>query len=246
MCVCVVYDYFFLVCRSDDQSVWSRKASNMIFCILYLVSIHHHHHCHRHCHLCILCILCYDSAFARMPTVINTHEGGRGDGKKGKREWLKEVTQWKKNLRPWPWSRSPASTSGVRSRMALFLLNGSRKSSCIINCAVKSAVRSQYVHQTSNLRTGWIARHITPSAPAWRNRNLVSHEALHRHDQVEAQPDHGPGSEIGTSWKIGVTWSRKRSFKMAAAEFGYLLTKSSFSPSLWHDISISWHGRKEL
>ena len=64
--------------------------------------------------------------------------------------------------------------------------------------------------------------------------------------QVEAQPDYGPGSEIGTGWKIGVTWSRKRSFKMAADELGYLLTKSSFWPSLWHDISISWHGRKEL
>ena len=51
--------------------------------------------------------------------------------------------------------------------------------------------------------------------------------------QVEAQPDCGPGSEIGTGWKVGVTWSRKRSFKMAAAELGYLLTKSSFWPSLW-------------
>ena len=56
--------------------------------------------------------------------------------------------------------------------------------------------------------------------------------------QVEAQPDYGPGSEIGTGWKIGVTWSRKRSFKMAAVELGYLLTKSSFWPSLWHNISI--------
>ena len=64
--------------------------------------------------------------------------------------------------------------------------------------------------------------------------------------QVEAQPDCGLGSEIGTGWKIGVTWSRKRSFKMAAVELGYLLTKSSFWPSLWHDMPISWHGRKKL
>ena len=64
--------------------------------------------------------------------------------------------------------------------------------------------------------------------------------------QVQAQPDCGPGPEIGTGYKIGVTWSRKRSFKMAAAELGYLLTKSPFWLSLWHDISISWHGSKEL
>ena len=63
---------------------------------------------------------------------------------------------------------------------------------------------------------------------------------------VEAQRDCGPGSEIGANWKIGVTWSRKRSFKMAATELGYLLTKSPFWLSLWHDISISWHGGKEL
>ena len=36
--------------------------------------------------------------------------------------------------------------------------------------------------------------------------------------QVEAQLDYGPGSEIGAGWKIGVTWSRKRSFKRAATE----------------------------
>ena len=53
-----------------------------------------------------------------------------------------------------------------------------------------------------------------------------------KYDQVEAQPDYGPGSEIGTGWKIGVKWSRKQSFKMAAAELGYLLTKSSFWLSL--------------
>ena len=66
------------------------------------------------------------------------------------------------------------------------------------------------------------------------------------HEQVEAQRDCGPGSEIGASWIIGVTWSRKRSFKMAATELRYLLTKSPFWLSLWHDISISWHGGKEL
>ena len=64
--------------------------------------------------------------------------------------------------------------------------------------------------------------------------------------QVEAQLDYRPGSEIGVGWKIGVTWSRKRSFKTAATELGYLLTKLSFWLSLWHDISISWHGSKEL
>ena len=64
--------------------------------------------------------------------------------------------------------------------------------------------------------------------------------------QVEAQLDYGPGSEIGAGWKIGVTLSQKRSFKMAATELGYLLTKSPFWLSLWHDISISWHGGKEL
>ena len=36
------------------------------------------------------------------------------------------------------------------------------------------------------------------------------------------------------------------SFKMAAIELGYLLTKSPFWLSLWHDISISWHGGKEM
>ena len=64
--------------------------------------------------------------------------------------------------------------------------------------------------------------------------------------QVEAQLDYGPGSEIGVGWKIGVTWSRKRGFKLAATELGFLLTKSSFGVSLWLDISISWHGGKEL
>ena len=64
--------------------------------------------------------------------------------------------------------------------------------------------------------------------------------------QVEAQLDYRPGSEIGVGWKIGVTWSRKRGFKMAATELGYLLTKLSFWLSLWRDITISWHGGKEL
>ena len=58
--------------------------------------------------------------------------------------------------------------------------------------------------------------------------------------------DYEPGSEIGVGWKIGVTWSRKRGFKMAATEVEYLLSKSSFWLSLWHDISISWHGDKEF
>ena len=65
-------------------------------------------------------------------------------------------------------------------------------------------------------------------------------------DQVEAQLDYGPGSEIRVGWKIGVTWSRKWGFKMAATKLGYLLTKSSFWLSLWYDLSISWHGGKEL
>ena len=46
--------------------------------------------------------------------------------------------------------------------------------------------------------------------------------------------------------EIHVMWSRKRSFKMVATELGYLRTKLSFWLSLWHDISISWHGGKEL
>ena len=63
--------------------------------------------------------------------------------------------------------------------------------------------------------------------------------------QVEAQLDYVPGSEIGVGWKIGVTCSRKRGFKMVATELGYLLTKLSFWLSLWRDISISWHGWKQ-
>ena len=50
--------------------------------------------------------------------------------------------------------------------------------------------------------------------------------------QVEARLDYGPGSEIGAGLKIGVTWSRKQSFKMAAIELGYLLTKSPLRHSL--------------
>ena len=63
--------------------------------------------------------------------------------------------------------------------------------------------------------------------------------------QVEAQPDYGPGSEIGTGGKIGVTWSRKRSFKMEAAELGYLLTKSSFWPRCmtWYINFLAWMQR---
>ena len=38
--------------------------------------------------------------------------------------------------------------------------------------------------------------------------------------ESEAQLDYRPGSEIGVGWKIGVTWSRKRSFKTAATELG--------------------------
>ena len=41
--------------------------------------------------------------------------------------------------------------------------------------------------------------------------------------QVEAQLHYRPGSEIGVGWKIGVTGSRKRSFKMAVTELGYLI-----------------------
>ena len=56
--------------------------------------------------------------------------------------------------------------------------------------------------------------------------------------------DYGPGSEIGVGWKIGVTWSRKRGFKMAATELGYLLTKLSFWLSLWRDINfLAWRQR---
>ena len=91
-----------------------------------------------------------------------------------------------------------------------------------------------------------IAIEFVPAKQVGMDVNTIIGDVMASRYQVEAQPDHGPGSEIGTSWKIGVTWSQKRSFKMAAAELGYLLTKSSFSPSLWHDISISWHGRKEL
>ena len=32
-------------------------------------------------------------------------------------------------------------------------------------------------------------------------------------------------AQIGVSWRIGVTWSRKQRFKMAATKLGYLLTK---------------------
>ena len=60
--------------------------------------------------------------------------------------------------------------------------------------------------------------------------------------QVEAQLDYGPGSEIGVGWKIGVTWSRKRGFKMAATELGYLLTKSSFW--LARNIWLNYEGRR--
>ena len=56
----------------------------------------------------------------------------------------------------------------------------------------------------------------------------------------------GPGPKSEPAVKTGVTWSRKLGFKMAATELGYLLTKSPFWLSLWHDISISWHGGKEL
>ena len=76
--------------------------------------------------------------------------------------------------------------------------------------------------------------------------HLMRWNATMRRNQVQAQLDYGPGSEIGAGWKIGVTWSRKRGFKMAATELGYLLTKSPFWLSLWHDISISWHGGQEL
>ena len=56
------------------------------------------------------------------------------------------------------------------------------------------------------------------------------------HNPVGPQPDW---------YNIGVTWSRKWSFKMAmtkVTELGYSLTKLPFWLSLWHDIWISWHG----
>ena len=57
-----------------------------------------------------------------------------------------------------------------------------------------------------------------------------------------SQPWEGPKS----GWKIGITWFRKRSFKMTATKLRYSLTKLSFWLSLWRDISIYWHGGKEL
>ena len=60
-----------------------------------------------------------------------------------------------------------------------------------------------------------------------------------KHQQVEAQLDCRPAAEIGVNEKIGVTWSRERSFKMAATKLGYLLSKWSFWLSLWHD--TMWH-----
>ena len=81
---------------------------------------------------------------------------------------------------------------------------------------------------------GWWSE--TPSSSLWRHRNVlcilktivncqgsVGHNKL-GDNQVEAQLDYGPGSEIGVDWKIGAMWPRKRGFKMAVTEFGYLLT----------------------
>ena len=59
-----------------------------------------------------------------------------------------------------------------------------------------------------------------------RVQHSISVSAMSR--SIEAQLDCGPGSEIGVGWKIGVTWSRKRSLKMAATELGYLLTNYHF------------------
>ena len=53
----------------------------------------------------------------------------------------------------------------------------------------------------------------------------------------------GPAPKSGSA---GVTWTRKRGFKMAATELGYLFSKLSFWLSLWRDITISWHGGKAL
>ena len=96
--------------------------------------------------------------------------------------------------------------------------------------------------------------HDAPCGPVWHQLSLLgrtyckcsfeSRKLVNNH-QVEAQLDYGLGSEIGVGWKIRVTWSRKHGVKMAATELGYSLTKSSFLLSLWHDISISWHGGKE-
>ena len=48
--------------------------------------------------------------------------------------------------------------------------------------------------------------------------------------------------EIGVGWKIGVTWSQKGSFKMAATELGYKLTKLSFWLSLLYDMIYQFLG----
>ena len=162
-------------------------------------------------------------------------------------------------------------TENIKWKLFQILLNYATVMVIFMYVIVVNALKNRYVHSklarnsifssyAGRLQTAWPGRkHGAPvMAATWGVRPLryttieISTDAKTfvspscTHVQVEAQPDHGPGSEIGTSWKIGVTWSRKRSFKMAAAKLGYLLTKSSFSPSLWHDISISWHGRKEL
>ena len=81
----------------------------------------------------------------------------------------------------------------------------------------------------------WLA---TTRKRLWRVRaprtsgRVPGKQSLSAYQQIEAQLDYGPGSEIGVGWKIGVTWFRKRGFKTAVTELGYLLTKLSFWLSL--------------
>ena len=53
----------------------------------------------------------------------------------------------------------------------------------------------------------------------------------------KAWQDSGTGPASGVSWDFGITWAWKRGCKMAVTEHGN---------SLWNNISISWHGGKEL
>ena len=56
----------------------------------------------------------------------------------------------------------------------------------------------------------------------------------------------GPGLKSGSAGKSGsLTWSRKRSFKMAVTELGIIYSQN-YHFGLVYDISISWHGGKEL
>ena len=67
-------------------------------------------------------------------------------------------------------------------------------------------------------------------------------------DQVEAQLDSGPETEIGGSYNFAVKWDWTRFFKIVETKLGNLLTKWPFWLSLWHMMiyrSISWHGLME-